>query len=100
LTWLDLILGALATFRITSLFVSEEGPFAIFERLRRWAGTYELGPSGQPQRALGRFLDCFWCVSVWIGFLFSLLLVRGGLEEIFAAGLAMSALACVLWEVL
>ena len=48
---LELILLSLAVWRITALFVYDDGPWGIFVRLRDTIG----GP-----------LTCFWCASVWV----------------------------------
>jgi hypothetical protein len=50
------VLAALATWRVTHLLASEDGPAEIIFRLRRWLG----------QRWLGSLLDCFNCLSLWI----------------------------------
>ena len=53
---LELILLSLAVWRITALFVYDDGPWDVFVRLRD---------------AIGGPLTCFWCTSVWVGFLAS-----------------------------
>lgn len=71
MTILDLIIAALSTFRITSLFYQEDGPFRIFELIRRKFNIYTL----EGQRAIEisekynfgqELLSCFWCTSVYI----------------------------------
>jgi hypothetical protein len=52
----QIILAVLATWRVTSLLVYEEGPANIFARLRKRS-------AGSPLKGL---LDCFWCASVWV----------------------------------
>lgn len=49
-------LASLAVWRLTHLLAEEDGPFDAVVRLRRRAG------SGQ----LGALMDCFYCLSVWI----------------------------------
>ncbi len=51
-----LILGVLAVWRVTHLLQAEDGPWDIVARLRRTVG------SGQ----LGKMLDCFHCLSLWV----------------------------------
>lgn len=58
-----LILG-LATWRLSSLLVNEEGPFYMFTRLRSWAGVYEEGE----MRQTALLFSCLWCMSVWVAF--------------------------------
>lgn len=61
-----------ATWRITNLFVNEFGPFNIFYRLREKAkGTF-----------FEDLLDCIYCSSIWIGFVFALLVGNSLLEVI------------------
>ncbi len=67
--WLPwLLIVSLATWRLACLLHAEDGPWAIFDRLRYWAGTYR-----EPQPFLGQLLGCFWCLSVWIGLLCGLI---------------------------
>jgi hypothetical protein len=51
-----LILGALATWRVTHLLAAEDGPADAVVRLRLRAGN---GP-------LGELMDCFYCLSMWV----------------------------------
>lgn len=50
------IIAALACWRITSLFLREDGPFAVFVHLRTLARRYSVFDGA---------LACFWCGSVW-----------------------------------
>ena len=47
---------ALAVWRVTHLLWEEDGPADMFVRLRRLAGS----------SFLGRLLDCFYCLSLWV----------------------------------
>jgi hypothetical protein len=49
-------LSGLAVWRATHLVVEEDGPWDAIVRLRGWFGA----------GALGRLMDCFYCVSLWI----------------------------------
>lgn len=55
-TPLDWALAMLAAWRVTHLLWAEDGPFDLLARLRQRAGG----------GALGRMLDCFYCLSVWV----------------------------------
>ena len=57
---LDLILFSLAVWRLSSLLVHEDGPFAIFRRFRE-----ELERRGS--ELFWALLQCVWCTSVWVG---------------------------------
>src|SRR5215471_14056422 len=59
-----LTVGALAVWRITHLLQAEDGPWELVVRLRRWAGS----------GFWGRLLDCFYCLSIWVAFPFSIAL--------------------------
>jgi hypothetical protein len=59
------LLLALATWRISSLLVHEEGPFRIFERLRRRVGL--MNDVEIPDGFLPGVLSCVWCASLWVG---------------------------------
>jgi hypothetical protein len=62
------MIGALATWRLTSLFVSEAGPYDIFGKLRDWLGVYHDDYSqAHGTNEVARALTCIWCASVWIG---------------------------------
>ncbi len=57
---LDALALILATWRLTSLLVQEDGPFQVFARLR------DTLPHGG-------LLTCIWCCSVWTAALLYLL---------------------------
>ena len=61
-----LIIAILATWRLSSLLVNEDGPFRMFDRLRRRVGVYLTDEIGTPLSFLGRLLGCIWCASVWV----------------------------------
>lgn len=50
------ILGVLATWRVTHFLQAEDGPGDIVVHLRRRLGD----------GLVGRLLDCFYCLSVWV----------------------------------
>ena len=49
-------MGVLAVWRVAHLAVVEDGPWDVFVRVRRFAG----------QGGLGRLMDCFYCMSLWV----------------------------------
>jgi hypothetical protein len=51
-----LLLGVLCAWRITHLFQAEDGPWDVVANIRRTAGD----------GLLGRLLDCFHCLSLWV----------------------------------
>jgi len=72
-TILNPIILMFATWRITSLFVKELGPFNVLERMR-----------------LGKEL-CFDCASVWTAFIISLIFYNSTIILLVTMTLALSA---------
>lgn len=64
-----LILGGLATYRLSRLIADEEGPWSVFSRIR------DLTPE---QSNLRRGIECIMCVSVWTAIPVTAGLVAGG----------------------
>lgn len=99
----DLIEAGLAAWRLASLLVSEDGPGAVFARLRRAAGLRSIPVSTATgwkemqvsDNALAEALTCVWCISVWTAALLAWRPLRP-LRRI----LAVSALAVALQEAL
>lgn len=84
---------ALATWRVSNLFLKEEGPFAVFLRIRRRAGVDRPGPVG----TMATLFSCFWCFSVWVGGALAILsLMRSG--RVLTAALAASAVTILVEE--
>jgi hypothetical protein len=54
--WMQLVLAILATWRVTHLLASEDGPADLVVRFR-----VLLGDS-----LAGRLMDCFYCLSIWV----------------------------------
>lgn len=54
----ELIVGILATWRLSALLFYDTGPFGVFQHLRELA---------EGRAFIGDLLGCFWCVSVWVG---------------------------------
>ena len=80
-----LLVVLLAIWRITHLLWGEDGPADVFLSLRKLAG----------ESFMGRLLDCFYCLSLWIAALAALFVSRRPLEWLFC-WLALSGGACLL----
>jgi hypothetical protein len=50
------VILSLAVWRLTHLLNAEDGPWQILARLRKLAGS----------GFWGEFMDCFYCLSIWI----------------------------------
>ena len=83
--WIRFVLAVLATWRVTHLLASEDGPADIIVRFRRLLG----------QSVLGTLMDCFNCLSLWVAALAALFVSRRPLEWLFC-WLALSGGACLL----
>jgi len=66
---IDFLIYGLATWRLSSLLVREDGPFSLFGKLREWTGI-EHDENGDvemiPERFLPELLSCVWCCSIWV----------------------------------
>jgi hypothetical protein len=79
------LLATLAAWRVSHLIAREDGPWDMFARLRRRLGT----------RALGKMMDCFQCLSLWISVPCALFL-RPSPVEFLILWPAISGAACLL----
>src|SRR6202171_1817934 len=69
---LILVLGSLATFRLSHMVTKERGPLAVFERIRN------AMPGGRGSAK--EWLSCIWCFSLTASALVCLILWAGGLQ--------------------
>ena len=71
MTFTYFLIYCLATWRISSLLVREDGPFFIFRKLRELTGI-EHDEDGNiellPENLWAGLLSCVWCTSVWVAF--------------------------------
>jgi hypothetical protein len=82
---LKFFLAVLATWRVTHLLASEDGPADIIVRFRALLG----------QSIVGKLMDCFNCLSLWIAALAALFVSRRPVEWLLC-WLAISGGACLL----
>lgn len=80
-----LVLGALATWRLSHLVAEEDGPADLVVRLRRRAG----------ESGFGAAMDCLYCLSLWIAVPVAAL-VRPRRRDAALTWLALAGAACVL----
>ena len=83
--WVRFTLAVLATWRVTHLLASEDGPADIIFRLRTLLG----------QRWTGKLMDCFNCLSLWIAAPAALFVARHFIDWLLV-WLAVSGAACLL----
>jgi hypothetical protein len=70
---LEFVVLALATWRLTSLLVWEDGPFEVFARLRHALGVrYTEGSrQGYGTNWFAKGVACPACASVWFGIMWA-----------------------------
>lgn len=89
MNWLLFIIAALAVSRVADVIAEEEGPAAIFQKLRRKVPA---------KTNAGRGVRCPYCVGIWLaalvtGWLWWLGLVPGNLTPVFGFGVSGAAAA-------
>lgn len=83
MSWVELTVLALGTYRITSLLVAERGPFDWFGKLRAKVGIrydshsmpYSVYRNGW-RTEVGEIFLCGWCMSMWVGIVATLLFLE------------------------
>ena len=83
--WLRLVLAVLACWRVSHLLAREDGPWNAVARVRAALGG----------GVLGRMMDCFYCLSVWVAAPLAFFVAPGWIERV-VAWLAVSGGACLL----
>lgn len=74
MTTTELLILALATWRIASLLAREDGPWDMFAHLRDFFGVYyDTFSQAQAKGFFGKLIVCVWCNSVWVGATLALL---------------------------
>lgn len=66
------ILAVFAVWRLTSLLYQEDGPWGVFERMRKEKFIKSL-TGFDPT-------ECFWCLSLWVAIPFALFIGQNGTE--------------------
>ncbi len=79
------VLCALAIWRVTHLLAEEDGPWDLIAHLRGWLGS----------NILGRLMDCFYCLSLWISLPLAIWLSSGWIG-LLIHWQALSGAACLL----
>ncbi len=52
----------IVVWRLTHLISTEDGPFDLIIKIRKLMGS----------SIIGKLMDCFYCLSIWIGFFIAL----------------------------
>lgn len=65
-----LLVLSFAVWRISSLFVDEDGPGDIFAKIRYYVGVrYDQNSEAYGTNIVADAFTCLWCFSVWVSFL-------------------------------
>lgn len=65
---MNLVIIALAVWRVSSLLAQEDGPYNILARFRKYIGIrYTEHPIPECRNEFARMIACMWCNSVWVG---------------------------------
>jgi Protein of unknown function (DUF1360) len=76
---------ALAVWRVTHLIQAEDGPWDVIFKIRKWVGN----------GFAGSLMDCFYCLSIWVGMAFGVFAGRG-IADIVCYSLALSGAAILI----
>lgn len=90
------VLMGLATWRLASLAVKEDGPWDLLCRLRHLIGVrYDEHSRAYGLNVVASGLTCVWCASVWVGGLLTVAYLAWPVATWLAClPLALSAAAC------
>ena len=96
---MNFLIVSLAIWRLTSLLVNEDGPFAIFERLRHVIGVrWDENSEQIGTNVIAEAFTCVRCCSVWASGIGALMLSSSVLEWALNT-LALSTVAIIIEEV-
>jgi hypothetical protein len=98
---LELVILGLATWRISSLLVNEDGPWDLLGRLRDTLGvSYDELSRPVGENVIARALTCVWCVSPYLALAFYLAYqLIPGPTMVLGWILAISSIAIIVEEV-
>lgn len=97
-----IVLMAPACWRISNLIVNEDGPWFVFDNIRRMVEAKEYNDNPPPDRRwyIGIF-ECVWCCSVWVGIGYSILyFFYPGVAVYLSLPFTLSAVAIIINQVL
>lgn len=98
MTLVNFIVLALATWRISSILVYEEGPFDICARFRNAIGVkYDSHAHTYGENMLANLFTCLWCLSIWVGIAIAAFYVLvGDIAVVACLPFALSAVAVII----
>jgi hypothetical protein len=101
MSFIFLVILGLATWRVSSLFVNEQGPFNMFVKIRELAGIQHYPEDFSivqiPDRLFAQILSCVWCMSMYVGIFWTILyFVHPGLALGLSLPFALSAMGILI----
>ena len=92
----------LASWRLSSLLVTEEGPFGILAKFRSFVGVrYDELSMPYGTNVIADVFTCVWCASMWIGIFFSIIFyINAHLALMLALPFAVSTVAIVIERIM
>ena len=98
---LELLISILATWRISSLLVREDGPSDVFAKLRTISGVkYDKYSIPRGTNFVSSLLLCVWCTSIWIAVIIAALDRPVNILTFIRRALALSSGAILLDEII
>ena len=99
MTIIDLLILALATWRLTSLLAFEDGPGEVFAKVRSKLGVkYDQQSKPYGTNLVSKAIICTFCASVWWGAGWTVLYLVWPPVIYLALPLALSAVAIIIEE--
>ena len=98
---LELLLSVLATWRVSSMLVREDGPDDVFAKLRMFTGMkYDEYSNPYGTNLISSLLSCVWCTSVWVAFIIAAIDKPANIRKFLQRAMALSAGAIIIDEVI
>lgn len=99
MTFLNLVVFGLATWRMASLLAEESGPFDVFMKMRKLSGIIhdpDKIVAMIPDNFFAQMISCVWCNSIYIGaFWATMLYFLPEVSPYLAFPLALSAITII-----
>jgi len=98
---MELLIIALAAWRLTSLLNVEAGPYNVLSKFRHLVGI-RIDEYGQPYgtNQLAEMVNCSWCLSLWVGLAWAIGYITWEYTWLVALPFALSASAIVIERVI
>lgn len=94
MTWLALVVAALATWRVSHMLLYENGPFRLLRKMREHLGVVYYSDDADVATYKWELTVCMWCLSVWVGIVVAILWWLG--IALILTPYALSAVVCLL----